>query len=134
MTFEIFPAAAGGLASFDLYEDDGESLGYLREEWLRTPVTCASVTNGLEIEIGDREGKGYEIAGQRNFILKIYSDKELRKALMDGKAIKKSSAEKILATAESDFEETAVSLDKKNGVYMIRIPDDGKKHKITLYE
>ena len=134
VTFEIFPAAAGGLASFDLYEDDGESLGYLREEWLRTPVTCASVTNGLEIEIGDREGKGYEIAGQRNFILKIYSDKELRKALMDGKAIKKSSAEKILATAESDFEETAVSLDKKNGVYMIRIPDDGKKHKITLYE
>ena len=32
ITFEVFPAAAGGETSFSLYEDAGTDLGYQRGE------------------------------------------------------------------------------------------------------
>ena len=115
VTFEIFPAETGASASFSLYEDDGESLGYLRGEYLRTPIVCTTSETGLEIKVGEREGHGYEIPGERNFIMKVYSDRTFRKATVDGAPAKKPD------------------LDRKNGIYTVRITEDGKPHKILLY-
>lgn len=134
VTFEVYPAETGGICRFSLYEDDGESLGYLRGEYVRTHVSCASSDAGLTIEVGEREGSGYEIGGERNFIFEIHSSKALRKVEIDGRSVGKTSYEKLLRGAETDFSKAAASFDKKNGKYVVRIPDDGKKHIITLYE
>ena len=118
VTFQIFPAEEGESASFSLYEDDGQSLGYLRDEFVRTNVTCKSIAEGFEIELGERTGKVYQVPGQRNFIFELHTDKALKKICVDGKKAGKA----------------VTSINKKSGVYIVRIPDDGRKHIITLYE
>ena len=117
VTFEVFPAIEGESADFCLYEDDGEDLGYLRGEFLRTPVSCRTLTEGYEIEIGERDGSGYKIAGEREFIFRIYTDALPKTVTIDGVKAKKN---KIW------------SADKKAGECTLHIADDGKKHTIKL--
>ena len=117
VTFEVFPAIEGESADFCLYEDDGEDLGYLRGEFLRTPVSCHTSTEGYEIEIGERDGSGYKIAGEREFIFRIYTDALPKAVTIDGVKAKKN---KIW------------SADKKAGECTLHIADDGKKHTIKL--
>ena len=135
----IIVAAACGLdegesAGFSLYEDDGESLGYLRDEFIRTDVSCRSLEKGFEIELGERIGKGYQVPGRRNFIFEVHTDKALRKIAIDGKTVGRTSEEKLNGESETDFSKAVSSLDRKAGRYLVRIPDDGGKHIITLYE
>ena len=132
--FQIFPADEGESAGFSLYEDDGESLGYLRDEFIRTEVSCRSLEKGFEIELGERVGKGYQVPGRRNFIFEVHTDKALRKIAIDGKTVGRTSEEKLTGEAETDFSKAVSSLDRKAGRYLVRIPDDGGKHIITLYE
>ena len=132
--FQIFPADEGESAGFSLYEDDGESLGYLRDEFIRTDVSCRSLEKGFEIELGERVGKGYQVPGRRNFIFEVHTDKALRKIAIDGKTVGRTSEEKLTGEAETDFSKAVSSIDRKSGIYLVRIPDDGGKHIITLYE
>ena len=117
ITFEVFPAIEGESADFCLYEDDGEDLGYLRGEFLRTPVSCRTLTEGYEIEIGEREGSGYKIAGEREFIFRIYTDALPKAVTIDGVKAKKNKV---------------WNADKKVGECTLHIADDGKKHTIRL--
>ena len=117
VTFEVFPAMAGEKATFTLYEDDGESLGYLRGEYLKTPVTCTSATDHYEIVIGEREGEGYKIEGERDFIFMIYGDNVPSTVLVDGVKAKKGKV---------------WTADKKTGVCRLQLPDDGMPHTIRL--
>lgn len=117
VTFEVFPAIEGESADFCLYEDDGEDLGYLRGEFLRTPVSCSTSAEGYEIEIGEREGSGYKIAGEREFIFRIYTDALPKTVTIDGVKAKKNKV---------------WSADKKTGECTLHIADDGKKHTIRL--
>ena len=59
LTFEIFPAQEGAQAAFTLYEDEGEDLGYQRDEFVKTPIICSTLANGYELTVSAREGKGY---------------------------------------------------------------------------
>ena len=54
VTFEIFPAAAGSETTFSLYEDAGTDLGYLRGEFMRTPITCQTTDTGYTLKVGTR--------------------------------------------------------------------------------
>ena len=117
VTFEVFPAIEGEKAEFSLYEDDGENLGYLRGEYLRTPVSCTTSAEGYEIEIGEREGSVYKIEGEREFIFRIYTERLPKAVLLDGVKAKKG---KVWAA------------DKKGGICELHIVDDGKKHNVKF--
>jgi alpha-glucosidase len=117
VTFEVFPAIEGEKAEFSLYEDDGENLGYLRGEYLRTPVSCATSAQGYEIEIGEREGSVYKIEGEREFIFRIYTDRLPKTVLLDGVKAKKGKT---------------WTADKKEGICEFHIADDGKKHNVKF--
>lgn len=117
ITFEVFPAIKGEKAEFRLYEDDGEDLGYLRGEYRFTPVCCETGDNGYEITVGEREGSGYEIEGERELIFKVYTAELPKSVSIDGAKAKKNR------TWEAD---------KKAGTVTVRIADDGQKHSITL--
>lgn len=83
VTFEVFPAISGE-ASFTLYEDDGEDLGYLRGEFLRTPVSCTTADGYYEIVVDERTGEGYELGGVREFIIKVYTENLPDSVMIDG--------------------------------------------------
>lgn len=55
VTFEIFPATEGETALFTLYEDDEQNIGYLRGEYLRTPVAYTSAAGHYQIIIDERK-------------------------------------------------------------------------------
>lgn len=121
VTFEIFPAASGLSTEFTLYEDDGENLGYLRGEYLKTPVSCISGEDRLTLEIGERDGK-YAVPAGRTFIFRIFAGQIPKKAMVDGEAVRKGKKEAVLTW----------NTDKDTGTYGIVLPDDGRPHKIEF--
>lgn len=117
ITFEVFPAIEGESADFCLYEDDGEDLGYLRGEFLRTPVSCSTSAEGYEIVIDERKGSGYKTAGEREFIFRIYTDAMPKIVTIDGVRAKKNKVWQA---------------DKKAGECILHIADNGKKCTVKL--
>ena len=107
----------GERTEFTLYEDDGEDLGYLRGEFLKTPVCFTSEEDQYVLEIGDREGQGYEVPGERELIFKIYAGRVPKTVIIDGVKAKKNKV---------------WSVDKKEAVSTLAITDDGKSHYIRF--
>lgn len=132
ITFEIYPAEVGQLCDFVMYEDDGEDLGYLRGEWLKTPVYAETLASGdLAVRVGEREGAVYSIPGQRNFIFKVRIEDKVNHVMFDGTRVRKSSVEKFLSRIENDFN-VRWAYDSEDKNCMISIPDDGKTHEIIM--
>lgn len=117
VTFEVFPAIEGEGAEFVLYEDDGEDLGYLRGEFLKTPVSCLTAADHYEIVIDERMGDGFEIAGEREFIFNIYTDKLPGAVIVDDVKARKGKV---------------WTVDKKAGVCSLHIADDGERHVVRV--
>ena len=132
ITFEVFPAAAGGETSFSLYEDAGTDLGYQRGEFIRTPVSCQTTEKGYVLEIGERAGEKYALPGERNLMFCIYTGQMPKEALIDGQKVRKITAEKLNEGMETEFKITAWCPDKKQNLCMLRLPDDGVKHTIEF--
>lgn len=132
VTFEIFPAAAGSETTFSLYEDAGTDLGYLRGEFMRTPITCQTTDTGYTLKVGTRTGEKYSLPGQRNLMFCIYTEQMPKTALLDGQKIKKTNVGKLEENRETEFTITAWCPDKKLGTCLLRLPDDGKEHIIEF--
>jgi alpha-glucosidase (family GH31 glycosyl hydrolase) len=54
LTLDVYP---GGVAEFNLYEDDGKSLAYQQGEYATTKITCVDEGNGYVISIIKPAGK-----------------------------------------------------------------------------
>ena len=132
LTFEIFPAQEGAQASFILYEDEGEDLGYQRDEFAKTPIICRTLSNGYELTVSAREGKGYTVPGPRNLLFRIYSAKVPKEVTVKGKKIKKAKPERLEEDLENDTESVLWSWDKETGMYSVRIPDKGDNKQIMI--
>ena len=132
VTFEIFPAAAGSETTFSLYEDAGTDLGYLRGEFMRTPITCQTTDKGYTLKVGTRTGEKYSLPGQRNLMFCIYTEQMPKTALLDGQKIKKTNVGKLEENRETEFTITTWCPDKKLGTCLLRLPDDGKEHIIEF--
>ncbi len=89
LIFEVFPAAKGEEASFTLYEDEGENLGYQRDEFAKTPVRFRTDEDGYHLSVGAREGKGYTVPGPRNFVFRIYLKTAPKGVTVQGTKVKK---------------------------------------------
>lgn len=132
VTFNVFPANLGSKTSFSLYEDAGTDLGYLRGEFLRTPVICHTTDIGYILKIGAREGAKFTLTGERNFIFQIYTVQMPKKVLMDGKKLKKRKADKLCEGQETNFGISAWSANKKDHICILRLPDDGQEHQVEF--
>lgn len=132
LTFEIFPAQEGGQASFILYEDEGEDLGYQRGEFAKTPVVCRTLPDGYELIISSREGKGYVVPGPRNLLFRIYSAKAPAKVIVKGKKVKKVKPERLEEELESNMGSVLWSWDKATGICSVRIPDSSEDNQVWI--
>ncbi|MDR0938546.1 MAG: DUF4968 domain-containing protein [Mediterranea sp.] len=113
VTFEIFPATEGDEATFTLYEDQGTDLGYLRDEFLRTPVGCLTTAKGYTLTIGARQGQGYTPPSARDFIFRLYTDRKPKTILVDGVKVKRPKQ-------------------AEPGVLQLTLPDDGQPHTVSI--
>lgn len=81
---EVFP---GERSSFTLYEDDGESLGYLEGEVAETDITCAMSGEELTLTIAPRRGSYKGMPEQRHFELRIHLDRRPSAVMVNGEPI-----------------------------------------------
>ena len=132
--FEVFPAVEGQSASFLLYEDEGTDLGYLKDEFLKTPINVKTTVEGFEIAISPREGSNYQLPSKRNMIFRFYVEKSPQKVVIAGKKQKKVKPEK-LHDQENIFADAVIwSYDKEMQILNVLVPDSGEALEMSIIQ
>jgi alpha-glucosidase len=131
VTYQIFPAENGGKCSFTLYEDNGNDLGYLREQWAKTPIACSSEICKYSIAVSARQGKGYEVP-QRSQIMEVYMPYAPKSVMIGGVKVKKISADKFGNANAKTADSATWTWDKTKGACSVRLADTGKETNIEI--
>jgi len=129
--FEIFPANENGKASFELYEDDGESLDYQKDIFLKTNIVCYTKASNYEVKI-DKLEKGYQPSGKRNFLFQLHIDARPKAVEWNSKKVNSASSEKIRSIENVQSVTAFWSWDEKKKVCTILIPDKGTANTIII--
>lgn len=87
--FEIYPEENDVECKFNLYEDDGISLGYKRNEFSRTMISAKWNDKKGIIRVHARESYLYTPVEERNFIFSILKSKKPKSISVDGKKLSK---------------------------------------------
>lgn len=130
LTLEVFPAQGGAQAAFALYGDEGEDLGYQRDELIEIPIICNALVDGHKPAVSTREEKGYIAPGPRNLLFRIYSVKAPKGIAVKGKKTKKTKPERLEEDLENDTKTVAWSWNKKTSVCSVRILDRSINEKL----
>ena len=125
----IFPDNIGETASFDLYEDNGEDLGYLKDVFSRTLFQCtATISNGYKIVITAND-KGFKQADKRDMVL-ILNGIERKPQVI------KSNGKKIKFVKQNKFSSDQEAINwtwiKNTKECRIKIADSRINYSITI--
>jgi hypothetical protein len=74
LTLDIYPADPAGLTSYNFYEDDGISQGYMGGAYSTTKLTADNTGGKMTVGIGPQTLAKYDYAGRlcsRTYVLKI---------------------------------------------------------------
>ncbi|SFU56400.1 alpha-glucosidase [Pustulibacterium marinum] len=119
LIFEVFPDTKE--ARFELYEDDGVSLGYQKEQYRRTTVRCTPKEGFMELTISPEELGNYRPSEPRNYWIRIHLDTKPSKVYLNDQRL---SRKKLTV---SDFEKpgakSAYTYDKDTHELWVCIPD-----------
>lgn len=116
ITFAIHPGE-NGQASTTLYEDDGVSPAYRQGVFRRTQVSSSKMGNGFQVDVAVPQGS-YN-PGPRNLVFVLKSSLAVRQVSVDASPL----------TASAVNEARSGWYKVEDGI-AVRIPDDGKAHKI----
>ena len=129
--FEIFPAPQSQAASFQLYEDDGESLNYQKDIFQKTNVVCLTGRNHYEIRI-KKQAKGYLQPGKRNYVFQMHVDSIPKLVRCNSKKASLVPVERLEASVDFQTMDAVWSWNPAKHVCSILIPDTGTSNEITL--
>jgi alpha-glucosidase len=133
LSLEVFPAVAvNHIASFELYEDDGESNDYLKNIYSKTKFSCQTKKEAYQFTVNQREEKGYKPAGDRNFVIKLHLDEKPKAVTINAAKVKTMKPAALQASLEKDFNKVAWSWDKEQDICYIKVPDTGQKREIVI--
>lgn len=129
--FDVFPSATEK-SQFSLYEDQGENLGYQRNEYSRTTVSLETTANGYLLKISPREENKYTPAATRNFIFRIHTNDKFRQIIRENKKIKETKESYIESNPEEPQETPLWSQNKKTGVVTLLVLDKAEGYEIKF--
>jgi alpha-glucosidase len=129
--FEIFPANVNGQASFELYEDDGETLAYQKDVFAKTTINCQTGANGYDITTAKAEN-AYQLVGKRNFVLRLHVPAKPRSVIVNDKKINLIDNSRLTANEEKSSSTQFWSWDAKAGVCSVLLPDTGSANRIRI--
>lgn len=120
--FNIYPATEGRTASYELYEDDGETNGYQQDLFSKTTIRCTTRTATYEIELKTDNHNDFVKSENRKTGICLHADKAPKQVLVNGKKIKSVRQEKI----ETGWYDTDTTIrwywDKSTRVCHIQLP------------
>jgi alpha-glucosidase len=131
LLIHIFPNDNDEQAVFELYEDDGESLDYLKNICSRTVFTCTASENGWTAGIRAIDD-GFRQSDKRNIVLAFHLDKSPRRVEANGSTVKKTNMKTLSSTVESDFEALQWAWDEAAKECRVKMPDTRKEVRISV--
>jgi hypothetical protein len=95
LTLEVFPPSGNTTVQRELYEDDGESMGYARGEHATTPLTMTRQLDRLDLAIGPTEGRFPGCLDSRDWIVRIHlkTDEDVVDISENGNPVEMSTLE-----------------------------------------
>ncbi len=126
---KIFPPEIGQQASFELYEDDGETNDYKKDIFSRSVFTCSHDQKGSTVNIAKRLDQGYCSPENRHLIFEIAVDSKPQSVLLDGETIPVQAEKK--KTVDSD-QGNAWRWDGNRQICIITIPDNAASKEIRV--
>ncbi|MEA4937511.1 MAG: glycoside hydrolase family 31 protein [Paludibacter sp.] len=120
--FNIYPAAEGRTASYELYEDDDETNGYKLDIFSKTTIRCTNRTDAFEIELKTDNHNGFAKSENRKTGICLRAEKAPKQILVNGKKIKSVRQEKIEAAWYDTDNTIRWYWNKSTGVCHIQLP------------
>ncbi|MGQ1889552.1 glycoside hydrolase family 31 protein [Thermophagus sp. OGC60D27] len=75
LIYNVFPATVNRSASFDVYEDDGETNNYKQNLFLYRTLKCKTLPNQYEIAFKVNANNGYNLTDRKS-IIRLHTDKK----------------------------------------------------------
>ena len=100
LLIHIFPNYEDEQATFTLYEDDGESLDYLKDMYATTTFTCTTTATGWETELACSD-RGYAPPNERGLFLHYHLERRPTQVVIDGRPVNEltgMTAQELIAT------------------------------------
>ncbi|MDY9917668.1 MULTISPECIES: TIM-barrel domain-containing protein [Proteiniphilum] len=127
----IFPNYEDEVAEFELYEDDGENLDYLKDIASRTRFTCTTLSDGYRTVV-EPSDNGFRQSDKRNMILTYHLDEMPASVTVNGKTAKKTDEASIAGKAETDINSIEWSWNDQSNVCLVKVPDQRKQVTVLL--
>lgn len=125
----IFPNYVDESTSFELYEDNGENLDYLKDIYSKTQFMCTTSEDGYTTSITP-DDKGFIQSQKRNIVLKYHLDKKPVTVNVNGTVIKNIAEQSISETLNMDIISTEWSWNEVTMECWVKIPD--KRNRINI--
>lgn len=127
----IFPNYEDESTSFELYEDEGENLDYLKDISSKTKFVCTTLANGYETVITSNDN-GFLQSDKRNIILKYHLENKPNNVMLDGKTITIIEENQLINKSEQDFSSIEWSWNEDSKECWVKIPDRRKNVNIVI--
>jgi alpha-glucosidase len=130
--FEVFPAAAGKSATFDLYEDDGETNNYKLDICQWTTIKCVSSADSWVISVSKKALNGFESQQNRNLGIRIYLEKCPSSVIFNEVKAKKVNTQNIEDGWYEITDKIYWSWDETESACLIKFADSGIDESSTI--
>lgn len=127
----VFPNYEDESASFELYEDDGESLDYLKDIYSKTLISCTTLNDGYTTTITS-EDKGFNQTDNRNIILKYHLEESPQKISINNQSVNQVEEQSISDNQYKDFSTMQWSWNELSQECWVKIPDHRQSINITI--
>lgn len=130
--FEIFPASEARSATFQLYEDDGETNNYKKDICSKTEIKCISGPTEWKVSILRSNENGHLPETERNIGIKIHLENKPTSVVLNSARLKQSGLDKLETGWYETAEKAVWSWDKLTGSCWIKLQDKNLPTEITI--
>ncbi len=134
LSLQVYPANEGQRASFRMYEDDGETNDYLKDIYSATTFTCQTFSGKYQFSVSGPDAKGYSVAGNRDYIIKIFLTAKPSKVSTGSKGIPLQAFNIFSGNMDKVTKQLSWSWDQRSGVCYIRVPANNKDTVIDIFK
>jgi alpha-glucosidase len=129
---EIFPNDNQEEASFSLYEDDGNSLGYQKDVFNRINFSCKKEGTNYTVNISSKAQNGFVQNISRNIVVKLHLKTKPVSVTVGNTKVKNTVASMLDAAIAKEIISTGWSWNEKTNVCSIKIPASNNDQRVTI--
>ncbi len=128
----IFPNYEDESARFELYEDQGEDLGYQQQICARTSFVCTTLDKGYHTRIASCDN-GFTPSDRRNIVLVYHLGEKPHEVRVDNQPARQTEEQQLTASQESDFSSLLWSWNEETRECRVKLPDRRAQTEISIH-